>query len=100
MYADDTTVLIWHGPAGNIVIDILKTYEKASGSQVNIDKSRACIIAGKPDVTISMATKSTTRRRPLNIYGVLFGEQSDKINENLIMETINITLESQRRRYQ
>jgi hypothetical protein len=53
LYADDTTVLVRDGPFAQHVIDTFKTYESASGLSLNLNKSSACIMAGRlyPDLT-------------------------------------------------
>jgi hypothetical protein len=73
------------------VIDTFKTYESASRSHLNLNKSSAYVMTGNHDLTSWPADLKIDDN--LKIYGIVFGTNSNELNERTLLDKINKTIE-------
>lgn len=97
LYADDTTILVQDGRSAVEVIKVFRQYSEATGAQLNLEKSRACIMAGNPD--LSAWPPELKFEDQLKILGIHFGTEAQTLNEDKLRKGTSAAISAVQHRH-
>jgi hypothetical protein len=86
-YADDITALVQNETSVKEVLALFEKYSRASGAQLNINKSTALVVNGKFYNTLLPPSLQITDTA--KICGIYFGDQAGQKNEELLKTNIS-----------
>jgi hypothetical protein len=91
-FADDVTILAKNEFSVGVALSIFENYSRASGAEINVNKTTALIIEGP--FRQSLLPQGVKITKNAKICGVHFGEGATDLNEEMILKSIEKSISS------